>query len=1033
MDFSKKTSSEALFKTALEKIPQELINQRRFFPCNREKQPCIAAWQKQENQMTAQEAAKTTGIIGMNICGEKDLLFIDFDKVVDEAGNFLYADAEKWFNYLIFSGVYCERSISGAGYHFFVIPNRGVLPKLTGGNNCSIFFDDSNHDSKIELFYLQNRYCVLTGAILDVTPAALFTGSAADEIAFNLYSAIQGAAQVDAKHEAKASNCNFNVDEARAMLDSIPAARSKTSYGDWWRIGAILFDSFGDAGFELWREWSAKDKERYDFSRLKEDWQRIKKRADLPVQHATIGSLYFEAKKYGYKPPKRKDEYILKLENEIETASAALEGEKQKLANFATELEDAKAFICAFKATDVTSRQFIIDNLRKIAWLYMTCDDDSVEEFFHIVKSARNDAKERLKDKGAPIDDKERADLERLIDVDLPNLKRRVKSVARDIEEEQQKTKIRANGFEREIKDCQNKIKEQTELKARKEKAEESRISDEEELKKMHAEYQQNPNKELADAIRKKILSLCEWKYDKFGKPVNVKANAHNAKMIFEYDPLLDKLFGHDDFQENIAFLKCPHWRYDKNFSYKEQTCIGSAWTDSDDCELRRYLFETYGDFKNKEVVYDYVVSFANKNRYHEVKEFFYKLPKWDGKPRMETFFIDWLKVDDTPFAREVTKKALVAAIARIFHAGCNYQLCVILHGNQGCGKSYTLERLGGKWYAALTDSVDDPHAYDALQIGWIFEFKELRALKKADQNAIKQFVEIAQDKRRKPYDRRPTVSPRHCVFFGTTNEDNIFGDVTGNRRFAVLDSNLPTNGYVHSVRGEKLTDDSTIYQLWAEVYDYYQKLFEDGFDARKLELSREAKMIVEETAEKYTATLGVEADVKEFVDRKILPPIVWNLMSREERQKFFANNKFELEQVDIEKRFENSARRISDRRRADFLAAIAPNGKSVISTDIRNRLTGEITVGLKFFGSYARQTVCAAEICCELYGHDRRNLNLIQSILAHKLDGWTPGKRIKNYPQYGDQKKVYYRDAENNTSSADDVISDPDYDIPDD
>ena len=47
-----------------------------------------------------------------------------------------------------------------------------------------------------------------------------------------------------------------------------------------------------------------------------------------------------------------------------------------------------------------------------------------------------------------------------------------------------------------------------------------------------------------------------------------------------------------------------------------------------------------------------------------------------------------------------------------------------------------------------------------------------------------------------------------------------------GNRRFLILYSNLPKFGYVRSVRGEKLSDDNVIAQIWAEVYEHYKELF---------------------------------------------------------------------------------------------------------------------------------------------------------------------------------------------------------------
>ena len=132
------------------------------------------------------------------------------------------------------------------------------------------------------------------------------------------------------------------------------------------------------------------------------------------------------------------------------------------------------------------------------------------------------------------------------------------------------------------------------------------------------------------------------------------------------------------------------------------------------------YLRTNYADIEHKQRIEDSVIHFANQNSFNPVKEYFRKLPNWDGIPRAEELFIKFLRVDDTPFAREVTLNWLIAAVTRIFRPGCNYSTALVLQGQQGIGKSYIPERLGGEWYGAVIDNVDDPHCLDALQNIWI-------------------------------------------------------------------------------------------------------------------------------------------------------------------------------------------------------------------------------------------------------------------------------------------------------------------------
>ena len=155
--------------------------------------------------------------------------------------------------------------------------------------------------------------------------------------------------------------------------------------------------------------------------------------------------------------------------------------------------------------------------------------------------------------------------------------------------------------------------------------------------------------------------------------------------------------------------MKAPPWRNAKK---------GDEWTDRDDSHLQMYLRRTYTEFANEKLTLQAVTEYSEAHHFHVIKDFFHSLPKWDGQPRAEKLFVKFLGADDTPYVHEVTMNILTAAIARIFHPGCDYQLAPILLGEQGIGKSYLLDKLGGKWYGSLVDDVSDPHAIDAIQKG---------------------------------------------------------------------------------------------------------------------------------------------------------------------------------------------------------------------------------------------------------------------------------------------------------------------------
>ena len=470
-----------------------------------------------------------------------------------------------------------------------------------------------------------------------------------------------------------------------------------------------------------------------------------------------------------------------------------------------------------------------------------------------------------------------------------------------------------------------------------------------------------------------------------------------NLRLIFGNDPNLKDLIAYDHFIGNTIFLKCAPWHNQKYFTDSQN------WADVDTSRLKIYLRENYMEFVDPKLE-DFLIEEAYIHEFNRVQQFIETLPAWDGVPRAEEIFIKYLQVDDTPFAREVTLNWLLGAMARIYHPGCSYQNVLILHGNQGIGKSHIIEKLGGAFYIALQDAVDDNHAEDAVKNAWIVELKELASLRKAELNRIKAFVESSEATRRFAYDKNTTTRKRHCVFVGTVNDDEFLRDQTGNRRYKILHCNLPREHYI-----EGLTDE-IVKQIWAEVYVKYCEMFKYRFDETKLQLSAEAKIESAKIEQNYLQDDGLLSEVKAFVDKKIPPQFIWQLMTKDERQKFFVEGKITFEQTEL-----------NNRARAEYPKAQAQEVINQIYSFLEgnNPFTRKETITRAgkaidiwhIYGAEQRMHICAAEVYNEYFNSDRRATIYKINELLPKLDGWTLGQRFQKKDKvYTDQKKVYCR-----------------------
>ena len=339
--------------------------------------------------------------------------------------------------------------------------------------------------------------------------------------------------------------------------------------------------------------------------------------------------------------------------------------------------------------------------------------------------------------------------------------------------------------------------------------------------------------------------------------------SAANINLILKHDQVLKDAFILNTFDNRRYLTKDMPWR-------KLETKPDNI-KDVDYSGVRNYIECIYGISSSLKID-DSIAIEVQRRSFHPIREYIKSL-SWDREKRVDTLLIDYFGAKDSAYSRASIRKALCAAVARVFNPGVKYDMVLILVGPQGTYKSTFIRKLGKDWFSDTFTTVQGKEAYEQLQGAWIIEMAELSALKKSESESIKQFISKSDDAFRPAYGRTVEVYKRQCVFFGTTNDVDFLKDPTGNRRFNPVD--------VHICDAKKsVPNDLTQYeidQIWAEAYQLYlngEKLFFD--DAA---LASEAK---KEQA-KHSSTderLGV---IEEYLNR--LLPEDWHNKDLYERR----------------------------------------------------------------------------------------------------------------------------------------------------
>lgn len=257
---------------------------------------------------------------------------------------------------------------------------------------------------------------------------------------------------------------------------------------------------------------------------------------------------------------------------------------------------------------------------------------------------------------------------------------------------------------------------------------------------------------------------------------------------------------------------------------------------------------------------------------------------EWDGKPRVRSWFKRTLGVTapalkdyegaEDIYIGDATQAWFVGAIARQF-APVKHEVVPVFIGKQGINKGNVLRFTSGmdKWFKDTQDPIDNVKVFtEGIGGRIIVELGEAVQLSGRNSEVaaskMKAFISATEDQLRLPYARRSTVIPRRFILAATSNEDSVFHDTTGNRRFFPMycDSSKVTfkldilDGNGGDWRVDRSIGQYEVEQLWAEAYQMY-------LNGAKCFIAGESKALAEVMQDYGTVTNPDVASIKEFLD----------------------------------------------------------------------------------------------------------------------------------------------------------------------
>jgi predicted P-loop ATPase len=234
---------------------------------------------------------------------------------------------------------------------------------------------------------------------------------------------------------------------------------------------------------------------------------------------------------------------------------------------------------------------------------------------------------------------------------------------------------------------------------------------------------------------------------------------------------------------------------------------------------------------------------------------YFDTLPEYDNENHIEKLFntMEFKDKDSRDIYYDWFKRWLIGAYAQATLQGQNQQ-ALILQGEQGIGKTTFLNSLAFDSFYLHTGAINPDSKDDKffLATKFLINLDELGATTRGDKERLKSLMTLKEFDERRPYARYPVSLKRRASFCGSINDPTFLDDLTGNRRWLIIE--------IVDIDLEKLKS-IDMNQVWAQA----KALFHSG---EKYWFDKEDVKVLNERNKQYE----IERPEQELLLKKYRP-----------------------------------------------------------------------------------------------------------------------------------------------------------------